>query len=184
MRQAMRTTWMAALLVAFPMVATAGTYTITLDNGLSFTTRYQPKVSQPDESKVMLLTDQGNWIALPKELVSEVTSSIESRGFGRVIDTTTIALGFAPNEVDPQEAAGSAADPTSALLQYLTQRDSGQQRDYSVEQFVDTEGAGAGGFPSTYGSGFSNSGRPQSFPEPGSVIVPAPSAPPPSDGVQ
>jgi hypothetical protein len=182
MRQAMRTTLIAALLVALPVVATAETFTITLDNGMSFTTRYQPKMEQPDETRVMFLTDMGNWIAFPADRVTGVTSSTESRGFGRVIDTTTIALGFAPNEVDPTEV-GTASDPTTALLQYLTNRESAQQRDYSVAQFVDTESAGAGGFPSNYGSSFSNSGNPQGFPEPGSVIVPPP-APPQGDGVQ
>lgn len=183
MRNAMRTIWIAALLVALPAVASAETFTVTLDNGLTFTTRYQPKVSLPDESKVMLLTDMGNWIALPAARVTSVISNTESRGFGRVIDTTTIALGFAPNEVDPQEAA-TAADPSTALLQYLTQRDAASQRDYSVEQFVDTESAGAGGFPSSFGSSFSNSGNPGVYVEPGAAIVPTPAPPPPSDGVQ
>jgi hypothetical protein len=179
----MRTILLAALLVTLPMLASAETFTVTLDNGMSFTSRYQPKLSQPDESKVMLLTDMGNWIALPEARVTSVTSSTESRGFGRVIDTTTIALGFAPNETDPDEA-GTASDPTTALLQYLSQRESAGRRDYSVEQFVDTESAGAGGFPSTYGSSFSNSGNPQGFVQPGSAIVPTPQPPPSGDGVQ
>jgi hypothetical protein len=180
MRQAMRTTWIAAFLVVLPWVASAETFTVTLDSGMSFLSRYQPKLT-PDESKVMILTDMGNWIALPKARVTGVTSSTESRGFGRVIDTTTISLGLAPNEVDPEEA-GTASDPAAALLKYLADRDSAPQRDYSVEQFVDTEGAGTGGFPSSYGGNFSNSDNPQPYVPPGAALAPPP--PPAGDGVQ
>ncbi|MDH3404435.1 MAG: hypothetical protein OES32_10035 [Acidobacteriota bacterium] len=165
--------------------ATAETFTVTLDNGNTLTSRYQPRLSLPDESKVMLLTDTGNWIALPRERVVDVTSNTESRGFGRVIDTTTIALGYGPNEGDPMAEAEAAMDPTSQLLRYLAQRDAAPQRDYSVDQFVDTEQAGQGGFPSSFGGGSFGVGGPGSFVQPGSVVVPPPvAAPAPADGVQ
>ena len=56
MPQSARSVWILALLL-LPAVAVAETFTLTLDNGNTFLSRYQPKVS-PDESKVLLT--QGN----------------------------------------------------------------------------------------------------------------------------
>jgi len=160
MRQTMRLTWILALLAMLPMAAAAETFTLTLDNGTTLLTRYQPKLSMPDESKVMLLTETGNWIAIARESVVGLTNSTESRGFGRVIDTTTIALGPSPNELELVEG-DSPSDPATRLLEYMTERDSAPERDYSVNQFVNTEAAGQGGFPSTYGSFGGGSGDEQ-----------------------
>ncbi len=177
--------WIVSCALLLPIAATADAFTVTLDNGNTLTSRYQPKLSMPDESKVMLLTDTGNWIALPRERVVGVTSKTELRGFGRVINTTTIALGFAPNEGSPEDEA-AAADPTTQLLNYLTQRDAAGERDYSVEQFVDTESAGQGGFPSSYGGGAFGGGSPSGFLPSGPAIVTTAPPPPPAsgDGVQ
>ncbi len=165
MRQMMppsaRFVWIPALLLLLPAVAAAETFTVTLDTGNTFLSRYQPKLS-PDESKVMLLTENGNWIAFPLDRVADLTTTTESRGFGRVIDTTTIDLGLAPNEYGGEEQG--EVDPTTRLLQYMSERDSAQ-RDYSVEQFVDTEGAGAGGFPTSFAAG-STFGNPTGFGQP------------------
>ncbi len=187
MRQEKRSLWKPAVWIAscallLPLAAAADVFTITLDNGNTLTSRYQPKLSMPDETKVMLLTDTGNWISLPRERVVGVTSRTELRGFGRVINTTTIALGFAPNEGTAEDEAGAATDPTTQLLRYLTQRDAAGERDYSVDQFVDTEAAGQGGFPSSYGGNAFGGGSPGSFIPPGSAIVPPPAVS--SDGVQ
>lgn len=174
MRQIARCTPIVALVVLLPMVAAAETFTVTLDNGNSILTRYQPVLSMPDEATVHLLTDMGNWISLPRDSVVSVTTETESRGFGRVIDTTTISLGFAPNETE-LTAGETPSDPMTELLRYLSRRDSAPVRDYSVQQFVDTESAGLGGFPSSYGSGYSSSGSPGSFVQPGSFgALPAP----------
>lgn len=177
MRQIARYTPVLALVLLLPAVAAAATFTVMLDNGTSILTRYQPRLSMPDEANVMLLTEVGNWISIPREHVVDVTTDIESRGFGRVIDTTTIELGFAPNELEMTDG-DTPTDPAARLLEYMTQRDSQPAQDYSVSQFVDTESAGAGGFPSSYGAGFSSSGSPGSFVQPGSVgssgLVPPP----------
>ena len=158
-----RFVWVPALLLLLPMAVVAETFTVTLDDGSSFLSRYQPQISPSDESKVMLLTENGNWIALPADRVSGVTTNTESRGFGHVIDTTTISLGFSPNEYTGQDEG--AVDPTARLLQYLSDRDARQQ-DYSVEQFVDTESAGVGGFPTSFAAG-STFGSPASSARPG-----------------
>lgn len=166
---------LAFLSLLLPSTTSAEIFTVTLDNGNTIDSRYQPKVSMPDESKVMLLTESGNWISFPRESVVGITTDTESRGFGRVINTTTIALGFAPNEGDPAAEAEAAMDPTTQLLRYLTQRDSKPGRDYSVQQFVDVEQAGQGGFPSSYGtsagSNFSNRARSGTGIVPGNVPV-------------
>lgn len=179
MRQIARCTPIVALVLLLPVVAAAETFTVTLDNGNAITTRYQPQLSMPDEAHVMLLTEMGNWISLPRDRVVGVTTDTENRGFGRVIDTTTISLGFAPNELE-MSGGETPSDPTSRLLEYLTRQSSAPVQDYSVRQFVDTESAGVGGFPASFGTGYSGSGRPGAFVQPGSVGAPS-VLPPPGD---
>jgi len=179
MRPDSRSIWILALLLALPCVAAAETYTVTLDNGNEILTRYQPKVSQPDEEKVMLLTERGNWIAFPRSRVVSVTSNTESRGFGRVINNTTIALGLAPNDAEDQSLV--PADPTTALLNMMAAQSAQPERDYSVQQFVNTESAGKGGFPANFGTGTANSGKPAVFYPPPGLVTPAPAPPPTGD---
>ena len=117
--------------------AAAEVFTVTLTNGSVLETRYRP-VLDDDETKAYLLTDMGNWIALDRDSIVTVESEFERRGFGLVINTTTISLGMAPNDrVAGEEAAGEISD-TRALLNYLQAQDSARGN-YSVEQFVDTE---------------------------------------------
>jgi hypothetical protein len=116
-------------------VVAAETFTVTLDDGASLMTRYRPKLAVGD--KVYLLTDVGNWISFDRTTVVSVTSDLESRGYGLVIDTTTIALGIAPNDRavvgEQQEISGS-----TALLNYLQARDA-EAQSYTVPQFVEPE---------------------------------------------
>ena len=181
MRQTARFACILTLLLLVSSITGAETFTVTLDNGNTILTRYQPKISQPDETSVSLLTERGNWISIPTERVVNVTSNTESRGFGKVINTTTISLGLTPNEGAAD--AEVPVDPTTALLNYLAAEKAGAQRDYSVEQFVNTESAGVGGFPSNFGAGSANSGSPNTYIEPGAYYAPPP-APEPSGGDQ
>jgi hypothetical protein len=176
MRLDSRSIWILALLLAVPGLAAAETYTVTLDNGHEILTRYQPKVSQPDETKVMLLTENGNWIAIARSRVVSVTSNTETSGFGRMINNTTIALGLSPNDVVDDSLVPT--DPTTALLNMMAAQNSQPQRDYSVQQFVNTEDAGKGGFPANFGTGVSNSRTPAGFYPPGGLVTPAPAPPP------
>ena len=117
-----------ALLGLLAMPASAELFTITLTNGSSFDTRYQPMQSMTDEGKLQFLTDTGNWISLEKDIVASVTSRTESKGFGIVIDTQTIALGWDPTSIQEAEDAEMAStDPTMQLLEYLIAKD---QADY------------------------------------------------------
>ncbi len=118
--------------------AAAEIFTVELDNGATFDTRYLP-VEDGASGQVMLLTEFGNWISLPRAAVVSVVSETETRGWGTVLDTSTIALGWSPNDL-PVEEGAAPADPTQRLLDYFSQRD--QIPDYSVEQFVEPEASG------------------------------------------
>ena len=132
---------MLAILVLAPAVANM--YTVHLTNGATFDTRYQPKVVAGDNSKVLFVTDVGNRIYLHRDDISEITHSSDVQGFGTMINTTTISLGWAPND----NPAPGETDPRADMLNYL--RDQQRARpDYSVDQFVSTEDAGiTGGLP-------------------------------------
>jgi hypothetical protein len=134
---------LVALACALP--ALAESYIVTLTNGEVFESRYQPETASWDSGLVLLMTEYGNWIALEKQEVANVTTDIESKGFGRVIDTNTISLGVLPNDAaDPAEQE----PPTQAeqLQQFIAQQQQNQP-DYTVEQFAEPGVAGQGGLP-------------------------------------
>ena len=132
-----------AVLASHPVVAEF--YTVNLTNGNSFDTRYEPRTAEWDASKVLFLTDVGNWIAVDRADVAEVVSEVNTRGFGLVIDSDTIAIGWSPNDA-PELDDADAADPTTRLLNFLEARDS-ERPNYNVDQFVDPSQAGSGGLP-------------------------------------
>jgi hypothetical protein len=128
----------ALLALALASAAAAGTYTVTLKNGTTFETRYKPVDADWDDSILMLSSDRGNWIALLKEDVVDVTSSVEETGFGYQVNTTTIFVGWAPNEALPegQEGEGGEGGGTgNPALDALP--DPYAAQDFSLEQFVD-----------------------------------------------
>ena len=88
----------------------AAVYTVTMKNGSTFDSRYQPEEASWDENLVVLLTEFGNRIALPAAEIDSVSVDSESRGFGHQINSTTMALGWAPNDaIDPSTPEGQAA---------------------------------------------------------------------------
>ena len=101
----------AATVVAFAAAPVAAeTYTVAMKNGTTFTSRYQPQDASWDPAQIVLLTEWGNEIALAKADIDAVTAESESRGFGHVINTTTLAIGWAPNDaLDPNSEEGKAA---------------------------------------------------------------------------
>jgi hypothetical protein len=107
MRHRHASNWIAAgLLVAGSLAAlpAAGeVYTIRLSNGTTFESRYQPKQAAWDPTFVTFLNEAGNEIALPQSLVVEVAAQSETKGYGRVLDTTTVDLGFMPNDLDQSQ---------------------------------------------------------------------------------
>lgn len=161
-----------AILTALMLLAVApamsSIFKVQLKNGNSFESRYQPKVAEWDENKVVLLTDVGNRISLHKDDIASITVDTQAKGFGTVIDTTTIVLGWAPNDA-PTESDPSGDAQFQAYLDSL-RRDSPVN---TVEQFVNTEDAGQGGGLSTWEFGAGNfSGGPAGQPQP--VFVPPP----------
>ena len=179
----------AALLGAVALLAAplaAETYLITLQNGSTIQSRYQPQESSWDAGMVLFMTETGNWIGLKKSDIASVEQENNLRGFGFVINPTTVALGWAPNDaVDPAAAEGDLA---SRLLQALGggQQQTPQNRDYSVQQGVSSEQTQ--GIPLNYIAGGQAYGgnQQQAAPAPSVVVLPesaaapseTPSAPP------
>ena len=131
-----------AAAIAGPAIAEV--YTVKLNNGLSINSRYRPHEAAWDKGQVMLLTEFGNWITLKKANIENVLVDTESKGYGTVIDTNTISLGWAPNDLDEAGAEQESSDPTTRLLNYL-QTSEQPAENYSVEQFV--EPGAASGIP-------------------------------------
>jgi hypothetical protein len=131
---------LAALVVLVAAPAIAEVYHVNLVNGTTIDTRYPPQDSSWDSAKLILLSDVGNWVSIAKSDVAGVTTDTQNRGFGFVIDTTTIALGWAPNDaLNPEEQAEAEADAARAAALAPVP--------YSVDQFVEpvaTQGIPAG----------------------------------------
>jgi hypothetical protein len=149
-----RLTLAALALSALALAAPAGaeSFQVTLTDGSGFETRYQPQEAAWDPSMVLFLTEFGNWIGLPKDSIASVVSDIDDTGFGTRIDSTTISLGLAPNDMaipeedqvvagqaapgSPAAASAAAANAQNALLEaYLQQR--AAEQSYSIQQFVE-----------------------------------------------
>jgi hypothetical protein len=131
-------------LVALPAVA--GEWVVELNNGTTFTSRYQPEAASWDAQLVLFTTAEGNLVALHRDDVASVRADVETRGFGVVIDDKTISLGISANDL-PEASEASSLSPEMALLQELVRGQQQPQRDYSVQQFVDPSSAGVGGVP-------------------------------------
>ncbi|MCP4200904.1 MAG: hypothetical protein GY769_03115 [bacterium] len=111
-----------ALMATGPVVADV--FTVTLTSGATFVTRYQPQQSDTREDQVLLLTEFGNWIFLPKEAIVSVASDTESKGFGTVLDSQTIALGWIPPSMQSQADPGAELDPTTRLINFMREQNS------------------------------------------------------------
>ena len=168
MKTVRRPTIVLAILMLFAMSPVmAEIFRVQLKNGNSFVSRYQPKVAEWDENKVVFLTDVGNRITLPMDYIADIEADSEVRGFGTVIDTTTIVLGWAPNDL-PAEGDATAEDQFEQYLDSLM----GNRRDNTVQQFVNTEDAGGGGLsPWEFGGNNFSGGPAGNNPQP--VVLPA-----------
>ena len=152
--------------LALPVLAAADSYTVTLHNGSTFHTRYQPQAAPWDANKVLFRTETGNFISLASADVESVTSDSENRGFGRVINNTTLMLGAAPNDLPVPPAPGSPEALAAAAAAANAPRDEGPA--YTVNQFVEpsqTQGLPGGWMGgSGYGAGPAASPQPPSNP--------------------
>ncbi len=149
---------LAALLCAATVHASG--FSVLLKSGQTFETRYPPVDAEWSADVSMILTDQGNWIALDKADISEVTSEVESAGIGERIGPATVIVGWGYNDgagdgEGEGEGGADGAGGAGGLPAFLTGGDngaggaaSGAASSYTIEQFVDTGQAGAsGGIP-------------------------------------
>ncbi len=115
----------AVVLAGSPLMADI--YSVTLDDGKVFLTRYQPREASFDSSLVTFLDDQGNSIAIPRDKIASVTSETETKGYGLRINTTTVLLGYTANNgvVENQVFDGGT-------------------QSFDIEQFVEPSQAGGG----------------------------------------
>jgi hypothetical protein len=136
---------MSLALLALACVAPAGAevFFVTLNNGTTFESAYQPQAASWDSGMVLLLTETGNWIGLPQAEIKEVRSETQIAGYGRAIDDNTFELGMAPN--DAMDPDAKPAEPATARAQMLEQMVQQQQQEldqrtaqdnYTVRQFV------------------------------------------------
>ena len=142
MRRSLACLSLLALACAVP--ASAEVFFVTLSNGTTFETAYQPQAASWDPSMVLLLTETGNWIGLPQADIQEVRSESQIAGYGRMIDNKTFELGFAPNDgADPDAKPATAAEARAQMLERMVmqQQDEMNRREaensYTIQQFVD-----------------------------------------------
>lgn len=133
-------------LLAFAVPAGAEVFFVTLTNGTTIETAYQPQAASWDPGMVLLLTETGNWIGLPQAEIQEVRSEMQIAGYGRAIDSKTFELGFAPNDAADPDAkpADSAEERANRLEQQLYEQQQEFNRrqaeqNYTIRQFVDPE---------------------------------------------
>ncbi len=134
---------LGALALGAALPAVADYYTVKLVNGNEFDTLYRPRLAAEGGDKVLVATETGNWIALPIAAVDTVISHVESRGFGKVINTTTILIGTAPNDAEVPAEDAESLDPATRLLNYLENQQRPQQAaSFSVQQFAEPNSVG------------------------------------------
>lgn len=124
----------------------AEVWTVTMASGNTFESRYRPEPATWDSDITLLATDRGNWIGLRTDDIVDVISESEASGFGYRLDTTTLFLGWSPNDLVATDEDGNATPVYDAPAL--------QQDNYSVEQFISVpvmgqSAAGAGGIPVT-----------------------------------
>ncbi|HXU46386.1 MAG TPA: hypothetical protein VN783_12740 [Thermoanaerobaculia bacterium] len=177
---------LAAVLIAMAVAAAplaAETFLITLKNGSTIESRYQPQEASWDSGMVLFMTETGNWVGLPKSDLASVAAEGNDRGFGFVINPTTIALGWSPNDAKEPDA-NDQGQLGARLLEALTGGNQAPPPNYTISQGVDTSqtqgiplsfipGApalGGGEVPGSAGPGSGSAGldvvRPSEVPQP------------------
>ena len=127
-------------------------FTVHLGNGNEFSTIRQPRLASWDENTVLVLTDAGNWIGIPKGEIEQISNSLEVTGFGRRIDDHTVAIGFLANDAPVEGEPGENGEPATegAAINQILERynafmddleeqtfNSSGGENYTTEQFVE-----------------------------------------------
>ena len=128
--RAFRLTLATLLLVAFAASAHAAFFTVTLKNGTTFDIRYTPVKADWDPTYTMFLTDQGNWIAVQNDEIADVLSHAEENDYGYQLDTTTLFLGWSPNDLVEDGEDGEVT------TKYEVGADVDTGANYSMDQFL------------------------------------------------
>lgn len=130
----------ALLLLVAAAAAHARTFTVTLTNGMTFETRYRPVQSDFDPEISLIMTDRGNWVALRNDEIADVVSEAEASGYGYQLDTTTLYLGWSPNDLVDDEAGedGTASEPRYEVDAPAT------SSNYNLDQFLSFSGTDPG----------------------------------------
>jgi hypothetical protein len=157
MRRSLARIWPSLLALSL-LAAPAGAeiYRVTLSNGQTFDTNYQPQEASWDPSMVLLMSDVGNWIGVSKADIQQVEPVNETGSFGVQIAVNTYELGISANDAEAQAeaaalaggdasgaAAGGAAEARLQMLQLrmeqqqLETQQRQAQQSYSVQQFVE-----------------------------------------------
>lgn len=126
--------------------AAADVFHVQLKKGGVIDTLRQPEQSSWDPGVVLLLTEYGNWIGLEQSEIESVVSETVASGFGIPINTTTVAIGWAPNDAEDPNAPkpeGQAVDSPAARQQAQAMQDMNRMRQeesrYTIQQGVSTE---------------------------------------------
>ncbi len=141
---------LSVVLLAAALPAGASVFHVALTNGSVIDSLYEPQEASWDHGMVLVLTDAGNWIGVHKDEIANVASENATRGFGIVINATTISLGEAPNDLPtPGKDVGSANQ--QALQSLLEQQQ--PRPNYTIQQGVQSEATQ--GIPSSFISPYS-----------------------------
>jgi hypothetical protein len=163
MARSLRSAFMvaAALLVVAPASATV--FVVHLHDGATFETRFEPQDAFYDPGKVVFYDEIGVLVALHKSDIAKIEADIEVSGFGHVIDDTTIAVGWAPND------APEAGSPLDQMRQAAIDAENAGPSTVGAEPIYDVENV-----PATMQI------IPSFTAEGPSYVIPAP-APPPAE---
>lgn len=161
----------ALAILAVP--AGAEIYTITLTNGSVIETAQQPQEASWDSGLVLFLTDVGNWVGVSRAEIESVRSETQRKGYGIRISDSTVAIGWAPNDLPIEEDAqgrGGADRVGQALDRIVSKQE--QDSQYSINQFVEPEQSQ--GMPSRFVGGGGGSADNPIEPDPGRFLTEAP----------
>jgi hypothetical protein len=98
MTRSARALVLAAAAMALSAPLAAAEFTVHLTNGMTFESRYEPRDAEWDPQKVVLIDGTGNTISVLKSEIDRSESDVDSKGYGHMLDDTTMAFGWAPND--------------------------------------------------------------------------------------
>lgn len=132
---------LALAFVCSAPAAVAEIYHVRLENGQRIESRYPPEEASWDSGMLILHSETGNWVGVPRAEVLEITIETELRGHGQRIDATTIFMGRTANAAPIQ--TDEDVDPTTQLLRSIYEQGQ-QQQNHTIEQFVEPDATGGG----------------------------------------